>query len=157
MKPLNIFEAEFEHDADDPEGYSAGYVKLGPAIGAKTMAGTIYDLAPGNSNCPFHYESDEEWLLVLEGTLTVRHADGEDELAKGDLVCFPAGPDGVHKLTNRGTENVRMLIVSTANLPAVAVYPDSDKILAISDGGQDRDRIMVRRSSDVDYWDGETA
>lgn len=154
MKRFNILDADFQHDEDDPEGYRAGYVKLGPEIGAKTMAGTIYDLEPGNSNCPFHYESDEEWLLVLEGTLTVRHADGEDELGRGDLVCFPAGPDGVHKLTNRGTETVRMLIVSTANLPAVAVYPDSDKVGVFTEGR--RDNVMVRRSSDVDYWDGET-
>jgi uncharacterized cupin superfamily protein len=154
MKRLNIFETEFEHDDDDPGGYSSGYVKVGRAIGGQTMAGTLYDLSPGNSNCPFHYESDEEWLLVLEGTLTVRHADGEDEVGRGELVCFPAGPDGVHKLTNRGTENVRMLIVSTANLPAVAVYPDSDKIGVFTEGR--RDNVMVRRSSDVDYWDGET-
>ena len=155
MKRLNIFATEFEHDDDDPEGYSSGYVKLAPAIGGSTMAGTIYDLPPGNSNCPFHYESDEEWLLVLVGTLTVRHAEGEDELGRGDLVCFAAGPDGVHKLTNRGTENVRMLIVSTANVPAVAVYPDSDKIGVFTEGRLDN--VMVRRSSDVDYWDGETA
>ena len=63
----------------------------------------------------------------------------------------------MHKLTNRGNENVKMLIVSTANLPAVAVYPDSDKVLTVADDGEDRMRIMVRRSSDVDYWDGETA
>ena len=155
MKHLNIFATEFEHDDDDPEGYSSGYVKLAPAIGGRAMAGTIYDLPPGNSNCPFHYESDEEWLLVLEGTLTVRHAEGEDELGRGDLVCFAAGPDGVHKLTNRGTENVRMLIVSTANVPAVAVYPDSDKIGVFTEGRLDN--VMVRRSSDVEYWDGETA
>ena len=154
VKRFNIFHADFQHDEDDPEGYRAGYVKLAPEIGAKTMAGTIYDLEPGNSNCPFHYESDEEWLLVLEGTLTVRHAGGEDELASGDLVCFPAGPDGVHKLTNRGAETVRMLIVSTANLPAVAVYPDSDKVGVFTEGR--RDNVMVRRSSDVDYWDGES-
>jgi uncharacterized cupin superfamily protein len=154
VKRLNIFDSALDHDEDDPEGYRAGYLKLAEPIGAKTMAGTIYEMEPGNSNCPFHYESDEEWLLVLEGTLTVRHADGEDELSRGDLVCFPAGPDGVHKLTNRGTENVKMLIVSTANMPAIAVYPDSDKILAVDEGG--RDRVMVRRSSNVDYWDGET-
>ncbi len=83
----------------------------------------------------------------------MRHAEGEDELGRGDLVCFAAGPDGVHKLTNRGTENARMLIVSTANVPAVAVYPDSDKIGVFTEGRLDN--VMVRRSSDVDYWDGE--
>jgi uncharacterized cupin superfamily protein len=153
MKRLNIFNAEYQHDDDDPEGYTCGYVKLAPAIGGKTLAGTIYELPPENSNCPYHYESDEEWLLVLEGDLIVRHPDGEDELAAGDLVCFPAGPDGAHKLTNRGTETVRMLIISTANLPAVAVYPDSDKIGVFTEGR--RDNVMVKRSSGVDYWDGE--
>jgi uncharacterized cupin superfamily protein len=153
MQRLNIFDTEFERDADDPEGYSSGYVKVAPAIGGKTMAGTLYELPPGNSNCPYHYESDEEWLLVLEGTLTVRHPEGTDELGPGDLVCFPAGPDGAHKLTNRGDEAVKMLIVSTANLPAVAVYPDSDKIGIFTEGR--RDNVMVRRESDVDYWDGE--
>jgi uncharacterized cupin superfamily protein len=154
MKKLNIFNVELQHDDDDPDGYESGYVKLAPPIGAKTMAGTLYELPSGNSNCPYHYESDEEWLLVLEGTLTVRHPDGEDELEAGDLVCFPAGPEGAHKLTNRGTEAVKMLIASTANMPAVAVYPDSDKIGVFTEDR--RDNVMVRRSSDVDYWDGES-
>jgi len=90
---------------------------------------------------------------VLEGRLTVRHPDGEDELEAGDLVCFPGGPDGAHKLTNSGDGTVRMLIVSTNNLPAVAVYPDSDKIGIWTEGS--RDNIMVRRESGVDYYDRE--
>lgn len=154
MERVNIFDAELRRDADDPDGYSAAYLKVAPEIGARTMAGTVYELEPGNSNCPYHYESDEEWLLVLEGTLTVRHQDGEEELGKGDLACFPVGPEGVHKLTNRGSETVKMLIVSTANLPAVAVYPDSDKIGVFTEGR--RDNVMVRRSGSVGYWDGET-
>jgi uncharacterized cupin superfamily protein len=154
VKRINTFGADLEHDEDDPDGYRSGYLKLAPAIGGETIAGTLYELAPGNSNCPYHYESDEEWLLVLEGALTVRHPEGSDELGPGDLVCFPAGPDGAHKLTNRGEETVKMLIVSTANLPAVAVYPDSDKIGVFTAGR--RDNVIVRRSADVDYWDGET-
>ena len=68
-------------------------------------------------------------------------------------MCFPGGPDGAHKLTNSGDGTVRMLIVSTNNLPAVAVYPDSDKIGVWTEGG--RDNIMVRRESGVDYYDRE--
>ena len=117
------------------------------------MAGSVYEVPPGQANCPYHYESDEEWLLVLDGRLTVRHAEGEDELEPGDLVCFPAGPDGAHKLTNNGDTPVRMLIVSTANLPAVAVYPDSDKV-GIWTGDSETD-VLVRRESRVDYFDGE--
>src|SRR4051794_39378369 len=153
MERLNIFTADLQHDDDDPDGYHAGYLKLGSPIGAATMAGTIYELPAGQANCPYHYESDEEWLLVLEGKLTVRHREGEEERGPGALVCFPAGPDGAHKLTTRGEDAVKMLIVSPATMPAVAVYPDSDKIGVFTEGR--RDNVMVRRSSDVDYWDGE--
>ena len=46
----------------------------------------------------------------------------------GDVVCFPVGPDGAHKLTNRGDGTVRLVIFSTKHDPSVAVYPDSDKL-----------------------------
>jgi uncharacterized cupin superfamily protein len=154
MKRLNLNTAEPEYDEADPPGYRAAALKVAPRIGAETMAGGYYVVPPGEANCPYHYESDEEWLLVLEGRLTVRHPDGEDELEPGDLVCFPAGPPGAHKLTNNGDVPVRMLIVSTANLPSVAVYPDSDKIGIWTPGRVDN--IMVRRESGVDYYDGET-
>ena len=154
MRRLNLNAAQPEYDDTDPEGYRAGQLKVAPLIGGETMAGGYYVVPPGQANCPYHYESDEEWLLVLEGRLTVRHPEGEDELEAGDLVCFPAGPAGAHKLTNDGDEPVRMLIVSTANLPAVAVYPDSDKIGVWTPGRTDN--IMVRRESGVDYYDRET-
>jgi uncharacterized cupin superfamily protein len=154
MKRLNVNTAQPEYDDTDPEGYRAAQLKVAPLIGGSTMAGGYYVVPPGEANCPYHYESDEEWLLVLEGRLTVRHPEGEDELGPGDLVCFPAGPDGAHKLTNNGDADVRMLIVSTANLPAVAVYPDSDKIGVWTPGRIDN--IMVRRESGVGYYDRET-
>jgi len=154
MRRLNLGTAQPEYDDTDPEGYRAAQLKVAPLIGGSTMAGGYYVVPPGQANCPYHYESDEEWLLVLEGRLTVRHPEGEDELEAGDLVCFPAGPTGAHKLTNNGDVPVRMLIVSTANLPAVAVYPDSDKIGIWTEGR--RDNIMVRRESGVDYYDRET-
>jgi uncharacterized cupin superfamily protein len=128
-------------------------LKVAPLIGAATMTGSFYVLPPGQANCPYHDESDEEWLLVLEGLVIVRRPDGEDVLGPGDLVCFPAGPDGAHKLTNAGDDPVRMFLVSTANLPAVAVYPDSGKIGVRTEGR--RDNIMVRRDSAVDFYDGE--
>jgi uncharacterized cupin superfamily protein len=154
MRRINLNTAEPEFDESDPEGYRAAQLKVAPLIGGETMAGGYYVVPPGEANCPYHYESDEEWLLVLEGRITVRHPEGEDELEAGDLVCFPAGPAGAHKLTNTTDAPARMLIVSTANLPAVAVYPDSDKIGVWTPGRIDN--IMVRRESGVDYYDRET-
>jgi hypothetical protein len=45
------------------------------------------------------------------------------------------------------------MILSTKASPAVAVYPDSDKIGVYTD--DESDDVMVRRESDVDYWDRE--
>jgi uncharacterized cupin superfamily protein len=154
MKRVNIFSVEAGYDEGDPEGYNAGYKRLGPDLGASMVGATVYELPPGQSICPYHYEyGNEEWLIVLAGRPVLRHPEGEDELEPGDTVCFPAGPEGAHKLTNRTDEQVRLLLLSTKNVPNAAVYPDSDKIgLWV---GDERDHILVRRDSGVDYWDRE--
>ena len=54
----------------------------------------INDLEPGQGSSPYHYEYEEEWLLVVEGTIVLRAPDGEHTLARGDLVYFPPGPAG---------------------------------------------------------------
>ena len=152
---VNLFSAQLARDPDDPPGYEAGYVRLGPLLEATRIGATIYELGPGQSNCPYHYEYGcEEWLLVVEGRPTIRHPGGEDELGPGDLVCFPEGPEGAHKVTNGTEESVRVMILSTKGDPAAAVYPDSDKIGIWT--GNDADQLIVRRESGVDYWDRET-
>ena len=156
MRRVNLYTQELQHDDDDPPGYAVGYARVGPLIGAEKVGATIYELASGQSNCPYHYEyGDEEWLLVLSGRLTVRTPEGEEEVEPGEAVCFPDGPDGAHKLTNRGEEPVRLVMLSTKNNPAVAVYPDSGKIGVWPVPGGGEDQLMVRRESKVDYWDGE--
>lgn len=156
VRPVNLFSVELQRDEDDPRGYEAGYVRLGPVLGAVDLGATVYELEPGNSNCPYHYEyGNEEWLLVLSGRLTVRHSDGETELGPGDAAAFLQGPGGAHKLTNSGDETVRLVMISTKISPDMAVYPDSDKIGAWPAQGENPDKIMVRRESNVSYWDGE--
>ena len=44
-------------------------------------------------------------------------------------------------------------MISTQQEPAVAVYPDSNKIGVWP--GDARDNLLVRRESKVDYWDRE--
>jgi uncharacterized cupin superfamily protein len=150
---VNLFEVEIERDDDDPAGYDTGYKRVGGLIGASALGTTVYDLPPGQSICPYHYEyGNEEWLVVLEGQPTLRHPQGEDELEPGDVVCFPEGPAGAHKVTNK-REDGRALValMSTKHEPAVAVYPDSNK-LGVWAGGE---KLMGRRGDDLDYWDGE--
>ena len=156
MHRVNIFEPDLHYDDTDPDGYRAGMDRFGKRIGAQRIGGSVYEIPPGQSICPYHYEyGAEEWLLVLAGRPTLRHPDGEEELESGDLVCFPEGPAGAHKVTNHGDETARVMIISTYSRPAMAIYPDSDKIGVWPVLGGGEDKIMVRRQSNVDYWDGE--
>jgi uncharacterized cupin superfamily protein len=155
MKRVNLFTQPVEYDERDPEGCKAGMSRFGRSIGASKLGGSIYELGPGQAICPYHYEyGNEEWLLVLEGPVTLRHSEGEEQLERGDVVWFPIGPEGAHKVSNPGEETARMLMVSTMGEPAVAIYPDSDKLGVWP--GDERDNLMVRRSSAVGYWDGES-
>jgi uncharacterized cupin superfamily protein len=124
--------------------------RFGQALGAVQLGGSVYELDPGESVCPYHYEHpEEEWLLVLTGRPTLRDPDGEHELAEGDLVCFLEGPDGAHKVTNRTQQTVRILMLSTKATTSVAVYPDSNKVGVWPLGK------LFRIEDAVDYWDGE--
>jgi uncharacterized cupin superfamily protein len=96
----------------------------------------------------------EEWLIVLDGAVVVRVPDGEQQLARGDVVCFPTGPDGAHKVSSAGDSAARILMFSSAAEPAVAVYPDSDKI-GVWPGNRE-DHVMLRREDGHrDYYDRE--
>ena len=148
---VNLYDVAVEGDEADPAGYRARMARFGSTIGAEKLGGSVYELDPGNSVCPYHYEyPEEEWLIVLTGTPTLRDPDGEHELAPGDVVCFPEGPDGAHKVTNRSETVVRILMLSTKTATAVAVYPDSNKI------GVWPINKFFRLTDAVDYWDGET-
>ncbi len=114
MERFNLHSPEFEYDSEDPEGYRCGMDRFGPKIGAAQIGGSLYEVPAGQSICPYHYEyPEEEWLLVLEGSVVLRHPDGEDELGVGDTVAFPSGPTGAHKVTNRGEETAGVFIIST--------------------------------------------
>jgi uncharacterized cupin superfamily protein len=153
LSRVNLDELAPEYDESDPAGYRAGMSRFGPSIGASQLGATVYELPAGQSICPYHYEyPDEEWLVVLAGRVTVRHPGGEDELREGDVVCFPQGPDGAHKVTCLGEETARVMMLSTKQRPGIAVYPDSDKVGIWP--GDDRDVLMMRRDN-LAYFDGE--
>lgn len=115
---------------DAPAGSRSRAAMLAPALGAKQLAATVLELGPGEGSAEYHYQyGREEWLLVLAGMPTQRHPDGDDALQAGDLVCFPEGPAGAHRLINRGDQVVRMLCLSTTGLPVNVCYPDSGRWL----------------------------
>ena len=150
----NLFETPRGRQGDAPPGYQVPLARIGPLIGASALGLTVYELAEGDSICPYHYEYPcEEWLIVLEGVPTLRTPEGESELEPGDVVCFPPGPAGAHKLTNRRGAPALLAMLSTKSRPAIGVYPDSDKV-GVWSGGDD-DPLLFPRAAAVAYWHGE--
>jgi uncharacterized cupin superfamily protein len=130
-----------------------GRIDVGRALGSAETTMYIYDLAPGQLQCPYHYEYNEEWLLVVDGTIVLREPDSERTLERGDLVCFTSGPAGAHQITNRSESPARTLMFSSSRVPAVSVYPDSNKIGVWP--GNEVDALVFRRETAVSWADGE--
>jgi uncharacterized cupin superfamily protein len=131
-----------------------GRVDVARAVGSSATSMFIYDLAPGQRQSPYHYEYEEEWLLVVDGTLVLRAPDGEHTLERGHVACFPAGPAGAHQLMNRSESPARTLMFSSSRAPAVSVHPDSDKIGVWS--GDEENELVFSRGAAVPWsetWD----
>ena len=155
MKAFNLFDGELDRSRDRP-GFSWRRAMVGERIDAEKLGASLYELEPGQRTFPYHYEYGvEEWLLVVAGRPTLRDPEGEHELRPGDVVCFREGPDGAHQVRNDTGEAIRVLILSTKQKPDAAVYPDSGKIGVWSGNPADPGRLL-RVSSEVDYWDGES-
>ena len=133
-----------------PDGYRRNSTRIGAALGAVRTGLSVYELPPGQAVGPYHYENpDEEWLLVVSGTPTLRHPGGEDRLAPWDLVFFPTGPAGAHLVRNDGESTARVAMFSSMSAAVGAVvYPDSDMVWVWSD--DDSVDIVVERTSAVD-------
>jgi uncharacterized cupin superfamily protein len=143
-------------DADESRGGShVRRAKLGPRLGTQTWGATLYELVTGEATAAYHYEwCREKWALVLSGAPTLRHPDGQAALSAGDILCFPEGPAGAHRLLNESGEAVRLIVFSTpVGKPMSSFYPDDDTVLVqISDD----EGFLFRHTDRIeDYWDGE--
>ena len=133
-----------------PEGFRRNSSRVGAALGAARTGLSVYELPPGQAIGPYHYEEpEEEWLLVVSGTPTLRHPGGEEQLEPWDLVFFPSGPAGAHLVRNSSESTARVAMFSSNSAAAGAVvYPDSEMIwMWTADDAVD---IIVERSSALD-------
>jgi len=132
-------------EAWDPgEDWSGGGSRSKRLPRGSTLGATVYELGPG-SWVPFHFHhGSEELLVVLRGRPTLRAAAGSRELNEGEVVHFPAGPEGVHGVSNETSEPVRYVMASTLVSPEVAEYPDLRQITAQAHtGSQTGERLWL--------------
>ena len=110
----------------EEDGYRRA--RLAAEAGAEHLGLTVYELPPG-TGMHFHYHLQrEELLVVLEGTLALRTADGWEDVPEGEVRAFPRGERGVHGYENRSDATVRLLMFSEQNAPNVSVYPDANQV-----------------------------
>lgn len=152
--PYNVFRDELDVEREDQHpGYTVGGTIVGKRLGTEELGVTLYVLPAGNAQAPYHWHhATEELMLVLSGSPTLRSPGGELRLEAGDMVSFPRGPEGAHKVVNETAESVRYLIFSTRPGIDIVEYPDSSKVGFGSRGSEFR---MLRDEASLDYWAGE--
>jgi uncharacterized cupin superfamily protein len=150
LRRANLAAISCEPRPQLPEGFRRKSSRVGAALGAARTGLSVYELPPGQAIGPYHYEEpEEEWLLVVSGTPTLRYPGGEEQLKPWDLVFFPSGPAGAHLVRNSSESAARVAMFSSNSAAAGAVvYPDSEMIwMWTADDAVD---IVVERSSALD-------
>jgi len=114
-------------------------VRVAERAGAEHLGASLYEVQPGEEMV-FHYHVQrEELLIVLEGRLSLRSADGWEELPRGEVIAFPRGERGAHGYRDDGEAPVRVLVISEMTGPNVSVYPDANQV-GVFDAGRRAER-----------------
>ena len=112
----------------DTERGPVKMLNLGRRLGAELLGATVFEVQAGTAGVYHLHHANEEWLVVLEGTPTLRTPTDERELRPGQTVVFPPGPEGAHAISNYSGERARWIVFSTMNQPDVGEYPDAGVI-----------------------------
>jgi uncharacterized cupin superfamily protein len=147
---INLREHELTPYEDGPEGHRFSGRSIARAVGAERTGFGLYELEPGQSTWPYHFElGSEEWLFVVEGEVTLRTPEGERALRAGDVVCFVEGPAGAHAVRNDSDATARFAMPSVDEPTNAAVYPDSNSFVLHGPGFEHRAKL----GEPTGYWD----
>jgi uncharacterized cupin superfamily protein len=153
----NVNDPSFDQIRDH-EGFRARRARVGRQAGARRLGVSLWEIPAGQAAYPYHFHYvEEELLIVLEGTPSLRSPGGWRELAPGEVVSFPSGEQGAHQILNETAATVRFLSCSTSGAPDIVSYVDSGKLGAFerNPGGEGL-AAMFRAEDAVDYYEGET-
>jgi len=115
----NLYDPEWDAERDAPP-FRWRRAFLARQAGARQLGASLFAVPPGGATFPLHaHLANEELVLVLAGRPTLVTPGGERELPAGEVVAFPAGRGGAHRLENRTDDEVRIVLVSTMLAPEV--------------------------------------
>lgn len=123
----NIYEPDWDAERDAPP-WRWRRAFVGRQAGSRQLGASLFEIAPGAASFQLHaHFHNEELIVVLAGTPVLTTLEGERTLAAGEVVACPAGRAGAHRLDNRTTEPVRVLVCSTMLAPEInQMFEDGD-------------------------------
>ena len=101
--------------------------RLGDAGGLSQFGVNLLHLPHGAWSSQRHWHSTEdEFVWVLSGEVTLITDGGEEILHAGDCAAFPKGQADGHHIVNRSDDVAVLLEVGTRSSDDVCEYPDID-------------------------------
>lgn len=115
---------------------------------------SVMEIPPQKSSYPYHFHAAiTEVFYIISGKGKIETPDGEKDVAKGDVLVFPQGKEGAHRISNTSeTDRLVYLDCDTVSMTDVAFYPHSGKIGFIIEGQPD---TFFESADNVDYYKGE--
>ena len=111
--------------------------RVGDALGLKNFGVNLTTLPPGMWSAQRHWHTlQDEFIMVLEGELTLITDAGEQVLTRGMVAGFPGGVADGHHLVNRSDRDATYLEVGDRTAGDEVDYPDIDLLVRIVDGGE---------------------
>lgn len=104
--------------------------RLGDALGLSQFGVNLVRLGPGGQSALRHWHTHEdEFVYVLEGSVTLVTDAGSQTLRAGDCIGYPAGVRDAHQLRNEGREVAIYLEVGSRSPQDLTAYPHDDLML----------------------------
>lgn len=98
--------------------------------GLTGLGAFVHVLAPGTRSSIKHWHaSEDEFVYVLDGEVTVIEGEAEYLLGPGDAAAFPKGSPLGHYLWNRSAAEARCLVAGTRAQVDHVTYPDHDRVM----------------------------
>jgi len=108
---------------------------LGDVFGLKNFGVNLTRLAPGSRSALRHaHTHQDEFVFVLEGSVTLITDAGETTLGPGMCAGFAAGSGDAHQLINRDDRDVVYLEIGDRSAGDAVIYPDDDLAAHMVDG-----------------------
>lgn len=140
MPKIDITDAPLRASSSYPEPYGAQMAgrssrRLGTLAGLTQFGANIVYLEPGAVASLRHWHlNEDEFALVLTGTLTLAEDTGETLMHPGECAAWKAGVANGHRFENRSDQPASFLVIGTRAPEEVATYTQVDMKVHVAGG-----------------------